>query len=934
MVKNKPQSIEDSILRGEHRSPWTELSDTSILSAFKISSRKAELMSYRDSNGDAYIHALASRAQSPFYNLYDEEAFLSLYKNEVLHSLLDIKNGNDETALHVAVLSHNQRILDKLIDAHANGSAVDHRNLTPMDLATWMGATEMVKSLARLKSSQLTIQDSNQIAVAVPIYQWGQMLHTNLSVSTVREPTTVLFNHTEHSPTNIKFGNNFAMLLTDTGLVYSWGLCSYGKLGHPKKVDYPIPSQIMEFKNKQITAIACGKDHCLALDEIGCVYAWGNNAGGRLGNGSFEVVSIPTILPYFESEKVIAIACGSDHSMALCDNGRVYSWGLGLMGKLGYHVDSGGSQPTPKLITGMRPASQIACGSWHSMVLARDGTVYTFGSNKDGRLGRPHASSDHIPTAVSLNGRVRKIGAGLNFCIVLTESNVVMTWGSNAKGQLGLLLSGNTNYTDKPQVVSALLPFPINNIEAGYEHSVVLTDSGEVYTFGDNSVGACGTGEAYKEVCNFTKVAIPKKLTVFKIAAGAYSSLISLSSGHHIFGAELASLLLADAPFTDLRIIAIGGHPDEYISCHRIIVATRCPKLSELLAKEIAQPNAGNSLSVSITRNITSSTSDDGIITLTFPTITLDPIRLLIKFLYTDHAPMLQEYIQELGEISTGLEIQRLSYLCNISKVKSLVTMPASSLLEDFKRMSLPEYSNLYKDITFRVIDDAAGGVAEDINSYKVILSLRSNYFKMMLTGHFVEKDMKTITMHEVTPRSFKSLLHYFYCNDVPEDANDCIDLLMLADLHQITRAKELCAAVIRTSIDNKSLCYIYRIALEFNVKPLIVWCEVRLTILPAVDKLDFFDMLPLEAQQNILAKNKYISLDHSINEILRKKACPKRRTRASTVADAELSCKPCGLLTSVCEYAGHQAHPFEDTVEEMRSQIELLSGALKTQQV
>ncbi|EFA79484.1 ankyrin repeat-containing protein [Heterostelium album PN500] len=760
-----------------------------------------------------------------------------------LQNLLTQRNINDETPLHLAAMHQNIQYIRSLVGLQVDGSLVDNRNLTALDIAVWLDKKECINLLTSLRSSKMTV--SNGTGGSVPIYQWGQMLCPSLSLIATGTPTGVLFNQKEHSPTTIKFGQNFAVMLTDTGGVYSWGLCSYGKLGHPTKNDISIPSMISAFKNKQITQIACGKDHSLALDEIGVVYAWGNGSGGRLGLGNSEVVSIPKIIPHFEDEKITSIACGQEFSLALSDSGKVFSWGKGLHGNLGYDVSTMLSQSTPKVIPMLPPASQISCGNWHSMVLSKSGDVYTFGSNIDCRLG--HSGNGSTPTMVQIGSKIKKIGAGANFNAVLSESNAIYTWGSNIHCQLGVLLPDHRNYTGEPQVVKTLLPYPISTIEVGYEHVVVLTDTGEVFTFGDNSMMQCGVGEAIKEVCNFTRVKIPDNSTVFKIAAGGNSSLISLSSGHNIYGSELASLL-TDESLVDLRFI-VNGDTAQYVNCHRAVVACRVPKLLPLISSEIKNPNSDNSHEISITSKITASTINK-IIYIDFKQISFESLKLFIKFIYTDHVPLIQHYVDEIGMLSTCLGVERLAFLCNLvlGKTKSLESIPSSNLSEDFKKLSDPTFAESLYDITFKV-HEPSGNIAE-VQSFKVMLCLRSKYFKMMLSGSFIEGSMNSINIHDVSISSFKDLLHYFYCNEVPSDPNDCFELVILADFHQIARAKELCSAVIRPSIDNTSLLFMFQFSKQYDLKSLTVWCESRISQVPNAELLEGFDRLTEENQK------------------------------------------------------------------------------------
>jgi alpha-tubulin suppressor-like RCC1 family protein len=85
----------------------------------------------------------------------------------------------------------------------------------------------------------------------------------------------------------------------------------------------------------KITNIASGSNHCLALSETNKVYSWGNGQGGKLGHGDKIGKSIPTRIKALDDINIIQIECGDVHSGCLTDTFKLYTWGVGLNGRLG-----------------------------------------------------------------------------------------------------------------------------------------------------------------------------------------------------------------------------------------------------------------------------------------------------------------------------------------------------------------------------------------------------------------------------------------------------------------------------------------------------------------------------------------------------------------------------------------------------------------------
>jgi E3 ubiquitin-protein ligase HERC4 len=120
---------------------------------------------------------------------------------------------------------------------------------------------------------------------------------------------------------------------------------------------------------------ACGASHSVAVNNWGQLFCWGSNSVGQLGlDTSLGIVQIPRIIKSLATSIVVQIACGQKHSLALTNNGELYSWGSNSNGQLGLgeHLKMNFK---PKLITGLVavPIAFIACGGYHSIVVSKSG---------------------------------------------------------------------------------------------------------------------------------------------------------------------------------------------------------------------------------------------------------------------------------------------------------------------------------------------------------------------------------------------------------------------------------------------------------------------------------------------------------------------------------------------------------------------------------
>ncbi|KAL3993778.1 Regulator of chromosome condensation (RCC1) repeat family protein [Acanthocheilonema viteae] len=153
--------------------------------------------------------------------------------------------------------------------------------------------------------------------------------------------------------------------------------------------------------------------------------------------------------------------------------------------------------PEEKLIV------QVVAGGVHSLVLMEDGTVYGCGINEKGTVPgegiEPEGSSDKLTpikfnsSLIQRHGKVVMLTAGASFSAALTDKGSVLAWG-NLRGMSGCIESHETllEMEKQPVVIVQYQQKVIVKIAAGENHLVMLTENGEVLTFGDGSVGQLG----------------------------------------------------------------------------------------------------------------------------------------------------------------------------------------------------------------------------------------------------------------------------------------------------------------------------------------------------------------------------------------------------------------------------------------------------------
>jgi len=286
---------------------------------------------------------------------------------------------------------------------------------------------------------------------------------------------------------DVAAGNFHSVVVTKRG-VYSFGKNRHGQLGLNSTSSQSTPQIIEEIDSGKAISAACGGEHTIVIDGDsqggGAVWSMGLGLSGQLGHGSSSselgdhLEPRPILSLQDLKGSVVKVCAGVHHSMALLDSGEVYVWGDGHSGQL-----AGGSmfdEATPARLDDLEGQSirDIACGGSHSIFLNNFGQVYTCGLNTAGQLG---VGFDQVTTATLqrveggpqglTNEDVVQVEAGWQHSLVLTREGYVYSWGHGLCGQLGL--GGFNDEWDPNEVFALYVPEgqKLQGISAGWEHS-------------------------------------------------------------------------------------------------------------------------------------------------------------------------------------------------------------------------------------------------------------------------------------------------------------------------------------------------------------------------------------------------------------------------------------------------------------------------------
>jgi regulator of chromosome condensation len=285
---------------------------------------------------------------------------------------------------------------------------------------------------------------------------------------------------------HVACGDCHTAAIDSGGALYTWGIYrdGSGQLGYSAASGGSVGGAVAQRgvrapKSKQVhparvllgdgataaVAVACGANHTAAIDAEGRLFTWGIGEQGQLGRRVVAGRAVAQLAPRHvplkmqllrSGMRVLFVVCGSYHTFATAaaphgSGAIVFAWGLNNHGQLGLGDAINRDSPTVVEALGgvgggrdnaTAPVA-MAAGEHHSLALAPDGRVLTFGRGDSGQLGRGRGCiSAHTPAAVP-NLRARTIASGGNHCFALgRDDGALYTWGFGDSQQLANAAQG------------------------------------------------------------------------------------------------------------------------------------------------------------------------------------------------------------------------------------------------------------------------------------------------------------------------------------------------------------------------------------------------------------------------------------------------------------------------------------------------------------
>lgn len=363
---------------------------------------------------------------------------------------------------------------------------------------TWTApsSTSSARIRAYRKYAGMTGDDTNFIDVYGSGYAWGFNANGQDGLGDVTPRS---------SPVAITVLNNFLRIwaetqsggaarigLTNTGLLYGWGINDSGQLGLGDVIPRSSPVAVLGSLHYLYAYLREKSSYSLTTNNL--LYAWGVNTNGQLGLGDVIPRSSPVaVLGTQKFAKIYAISGATNNAAVIGLNtaGAPYAWGINTNGNLG--LGDVVPRSSPVAVVGSFTFGDVVGGAvssaYHFNALKNDGTAYSWGDNTKGQLGLGDVVARSSPVAV-VGGFIftRLIAHPKSQSVFgITSAGVLYGWGANDQGQLGV---GDTVARSSPVAVLGSLVFKDVKL---YKSSVIgWTADGTAYGWGLNANGQLG----------------------------------------------------------------------------------------------------------------------------------------------------------------------------------------------------------------------------------------------------------------------------------------------------------------------------------------------------------------------------------------------------------------------------------------------------------
>lgn len=270
--------------------------------------------------------------------------------------------------------------------------------------------------------------------------------------------------------------------------------------------------------------VSAGPFHTCAVAQDGTLWCWGYNTTGDLGTGDDVQRTSPAQVG--TEADWVTVSSGGSSTCAIKTDESMWCWGDNFYGELGTG-DYGYDSWVPVEVIGDHSWASVSMGFYDTCGIDTAGALWCWGFKIHGELGtgRPHGI-DPTPTQVGTSSDWNSVTAGLETTCGIRASQVLRCWGDNEMGALG---TGDTRNRWTPTLVDTTTRF--QSAFTTQDHSCAIGSRNAAYCWGTNDHGQLGDGTTTSELT-------PEKLSLhhtWEVITGAPGFTCGLLQNHTVW---------------------------------------------------------------------------------------------------------------------------------------------------------------------------------------------------------------------------------------------------------------------------------------------------------------------------------------------------------------------------------------------------------------
>nr|CAH0100079.1 unnamed protein product [Daphnia galeata] len=489
------------------------------------------------------------------------------------------------------------------------------------------------------------------------------------------------------------------------------------------------------------------------------------------------------------------------------------------------------------------------------IMVTTDDDVYAMGCNSSGCLGLGDTTSALQPRKIEslCKKKIKGLayGSGLHL-LAFSDSGELYTWGYNTYSQLG---NGNTNHTLSPSLVGGVLAGKtVIQVGCGNHHCLALTNEGEVFAWGQNNGGQCGSGTT-------TGQSVPRRVTsgigghkVVAIACGQLTSMALLDDGD-----------LYGWGYNGNGELGIGNNNNQHNP-------VRVSNLNKVFVTQIVCGFA-HCLALTDQGEIYAwGANSYGQLGTGYKTHHLSPV-----IVNSELGKAVEIAACHLSHISAAMFHDGKIFMwghCRGHSIFSPSLTPYTHLDEVFACYSTPAVT--WRTLQFRARQDTP--LAETLrlafndentgdlcfkvagNSiwvHKAILRIRCQYYRAMFQHNtWAEADQETVEIEQFSYPVYYCFLKYLYTDEVDLPVDEALGLLDLANAYCETELKSRCQHLIRQSVNTENVAVLFATGLKYEAQDLEEYC-LRFAVhhLTAVVQTETFSKLEEATMKHFISR-------------------------------------------------------------------------------